>query len=149
MSFNSSILCNSISGLGLQVEAVSAATILDYNSLQYTEGELNQDFLSVNIGARSTNLLFANANGFFARNIALGGNTLTQSIADGLGIKFTQAEALKLKLLESDYTDADDSTTKLLRDCCDAFVQRMRQEITRSIVNYRRQKNAPLCSFSN
>ena len=136
-------LCNSISGLGLQVEAVSAATILDYNSLQYTEGELNQDLLSVNIGARSTNLLFANANGFFARNIALGGNTLTQSIADGLGIKFTQAEALKLKLLESDCTDADDSTTKLLRDCCDAFVQRMRQEITRSIVNYRRQKNAP------
>ena len=125
------------------MEAVSAATILDYNSLQYTEDGLNQDLLSVNIGARSTNLLFSNANGFFARNIALGGNTLTQSISDGLGINFTQAEALKLKLLESDCSDADDATTKLLKDCTDAFVLRMRQEITRSIVNYRRQKNAP------
>ncbi len=136
-------LCNSISASGLQVEAVSAATILDYNSLQFTEDEINQDLLSVNIGARSTNLLFANSNGFFARNIALGGNTLTQSIADGLGINFTQAEALKLKLIESDCADADDATTKLLKDCSDAFVQRMRQEITRSIVNYRRQRNAP------
>ena len=136
-------LCDRISASGLQVEAVSAATILDYNSLQYTEDGLNQDLLSVNIGARSTNLLFSNANGFFARNIALGGNTLTQSISDGLGINFTQAEALKLKLLESDCSDADDATTKLLKDCTDAFVLRMRQEITRSIVNYRRQKNAP------
>ena len=136
-------LCDRISVSGLQVEAVSAATILDYNSLQYTEDGLNQDLLSVNIGARSTNLLFSNANGFFARNIALGGNTLTQSISDGLGINFTQAEALKLKLLESDCSDADDTTTKLLKDCSDAFVLRMRQEITRSIVNYRRQKNAP------
>ena len=136
-------LCDRISASGLQVEAVSAATILDYNSLQYTEDGLNQDLLSVNIGARSTNLLFSNANGFFARNIALGGNTLTQSISDGLGINFTQAEALKLKLLESDCLDADDATTKLLKDCTDAFVLRMRQEITRSIVNYRRQKNAP------
>ena len=136
-------LCDRISASGLQVEAVSAATILDYNSLQYTEDGLNQDLLSVNIGARSTNLLFSNANGFFARNIALGGNTLTQSISDGLGINFTQAETLKLKLLESDCSDADDATTKLLKDCSDAFVLRMRQEITRSIVNYRRQKNAP------
>ena len=136
-------LCDGISASGLQVEAASAATILNYNSLQYTEDELNQDLLSVNIGARSTNILFANANGFFARNIALGGNTLTQSIADGLGINFTQAEALKLKLFESDCAEADDATTKLLKDCSDAFVQRMRQEITRSIVNYRRQKNAP------
>ncbi len=136
-------ICDGISASGLQVEAVSAATILDYNSLQYSEVELNQDLLSVNIGARSTNLLFANANGFFARNIALGGNTLTQSIADGLGINFTQAEVLKLKLLESDCADADDTTTKILKDCSDAFVLRMRQEITRSIVNYRRQKNAP------
>ena len=136
-------LCDRISASGLQVEAVSAATILDYNSLQYTEDGLNQDLLSVNIGARSTNLLFSNANGFFARNIALGGNTLTQSISDGLGINFTQAETLKLKLLESDCSDADDATTKLLKDCSDSFVLRMRQEITRSIVNYRRQKNAP------
>ena len=60
-----------------------------------------------------------------------------------MGINFTQAEALKLKLLESDCSDADDATTKLLKDCSDAFVLRMRQEITRSIVNYRRQKNAP------
>ena len=46
-------LCDRISASGLQVEAVSAATILDYNSLQYTEDGLNQDLLSVNIGVRA------------------------------------------------------------------------------------------------
>ena len=95
----------------------------------------------INIGARSTNLLFRNLDGFFVRNIQLGGNSLTQNIADSLGKSFTQAEAIKHKFFggDSDYSD-DDSGAKLLNSCAESFMRRMSQEITRSIVNYRRQK---------
>ena len=135
--------CEVVSDAGLAVEAISAATILDYNAIQFAYPALDEDVLVINVGARSTNLLFRNADGFFVRNIALGGNTLTQSIADSLGKSFPQAEEIKHKFFgpDSEYSE-DDSGAKALKDCADAFMRRMGQEITRSIVNYRRQKNA-------
>jgi type IV pilus assembly protein PilM len=99
--------------------------------------------LLINIGARSTNLLFKNSDGFFVRNIQLGGNSLTQNIADSIGKPFAKAEEVKHRFFsgELDYSD-DDSGAKLLTSCSDSFMRRMGQEITRSIVNYRRQKGA-------
>ena len=56
----------------------------------------------VNIGARSTNLLFKNPDGFFVRNIQLGGTTLTQNIADSIGKPFAKADELKHKFFSGD-----------------------------------------------
>lgn len=136
-------ICSSVSAAGFTPEKISAATILEYNTLQFAYPELVDDALLVNIGARTTNLIFKSAAGFFARNIQLGGNTLTQSIADSLGKSFAHAEELKQKFFtgEQDYTD-EDSGAKLLNGASEAFIRRTGQEITRSIVNYRRQKNA-------
>jgi len=134
--------CSKIAFAGLTVESISAATVLDYNALQFAYPNLEEDTLLINVGARSTNLLFCGADGFFVRNIALGGNTLTQSIADSIGKPFAQAEELKHKFFagESDFTE-EDSGSKVLITSADSFMRRMSQEITRSIVNYRRQKN--------
>lgn len=134
--------CGEVSRAGFIVETINAATVLDYNAIQFAYPSLDEDILLINIGARSTNLLFKNAEGFFVRNIQLGGNSLTQNIADSLGKPFAQAEEIKHKFFngELDYSE-DDSGAKLLTSCSDSFMRRMSQEITRSIVNYRRQKN--------
>lgn len=136
-------ICSSVSAAGFTTEKISAATILEHNVLQLAYAEVEEDVLVVNIGARSTNLLFKSQEGFFVRNIQLGGNTLSQNIADSLGKPFPAAEAIKLKFFNEDleYT-ADDSGAKLLQGSSDAFIRRINQEITRSIVNYRRQRNA-------
>jgi len=138
--------CDKVATAGLVVESISAATVLDYNALQFADPNHNEDTLLINVGARSTNLLFCNADGFFIRNIALGGNSLTQNIADSIGKSFGQSEELKHKFFSgnSEFTE-NDSGAKTLITCADAFMRRMGQEITRSIVNYRRQKqgNAP------
>ncbi len=133
--------CGYVTAAGFSAENISAATVLDYNTLQFAYPELDDDVLLINIGARSTNLLFRNPDGFFVRNIQLGGNSLTQSIADSLGKPFAQAEAVKLKFFgeENGYSEGD-SGAKLLTSCSESFMRRMSQEITRSIVNYRRQK---------
>lgn len=130
-----------VSRAGFSAESINASTVLDYNALQASSLSEEEDVLLINVGARSTNLLFKSSDGFFVRNIALGGNTLTQGIADSLGKSFTQAEEVKLKFFGGslDYSD-DDSGAKLLTSSSDAFIRRMGQEITRSIVNYRRQK---------
>ena len=133
--------CGHVSAAGFTAESISAATVLDYNTLQFAYPELDDDVLLINIGARSTNLLFRNPDGFFVRNIQLGGNSLTQNIADSLGKPFSQAEAVKHKFFaENNGYSEDDSGAKLLTSCSESFMRRMSQEITRSIVNYRRQK---------
>lgn len=133
--------CGKIAFAGLTVESISAATVLDYNALQFAYPNFDEDTLLINIGARSTNLLFCNSDGFFVRNIAIGGNSLTQSIADSIGKPFAQAEELKHKFFsgKAGFSE-DDSGSKVLITSADSFMRRMSQEITRSIVNYRRQK---------
>lgn len=133
--------CNRVGSAGLTVESISAATVLDYNALQFAYPEQDEDVLLINVGARSTNLLFSSSDGFFVRNIALGGNSLTQNIADSIGKTFAQAEELKHKFFhdDSDFKE-EGSGSRVLNASADSFIRRMNQEITRSIVNYRRQK---------
>ncbi|NBB79420.1 MAG: pilus assembly protein PilM [Verrucomicrobia bacterium] len=133
--------CAEVSQAGFNVGSINAATILDYNAVQFAYPETDENLLLINIGARTTNLLFKNPDGFFVRNIQLGGNSLTQNIADSLGKSFAQAEDIKHKFFsgELDYSD-DDSGAKLLTSCSESFIKRMGQEITRSVVNYRRQR---------
>lgn len=133
--------CAEVSGFGLIVDAISAATVLDYNALRFNNSSSDEETLLINIGARSSTLLFANADGFFVRNIQLGGNSLTQAIADGIGKSFSQAEVVKVKMLSDTSAEhADDSGRKMIDTATDAFMKRLSQEITRSIVNYRRQR---------
>ncbi|MEM1223176.1 MAG: pilus assembly protein PilM [Verrucomicrobiota bacterium] len=133
--------CSMVASTGLVVEAISPATILEYNALQFSYSDATEDTLLINVGARSTTLLFSNADAFFVRNIALGGNSLTQSIADSLGKTFAQAEEIKRKFISGglNYSE-DDSGAQLLKSSADGFLRRMGQEVTRSIVNYRRQR---------
>ncbi|ADE54959.1 pilus assembly protein PilM [Coraliomargarita akajimensis] len=134
--------CRTVASSGLIVERIGAATLLDYNSLQFAYGDDSADTLLINVGARSTNLLFAGEDGFFIRNIQIGGNTLTQSIADTLGCGFAKAEDVKHKFFAGDASfEGEDAGAKQLQSAGDAFMRRMSQEVTRSIVNYRRQRN--------
>ena len=137
--------CAEVSGFGLIVEAISAATVLDFNALRFNNAASEEETLLINIGARSSNLLFCNADGFFVRNIQLGGNSLTQSIADGIGKPFSQAEVVKVKMLseapvKTEGENAEDMGRKMIDSATDAFMKRLSQEVTRSIVNYRRQR---------
>ena len=136
--------CRVVSAAGLTAERIDASSLLDYNAAQFAEKGAEVDSLIVNIGARSTNLLFINDAGFFIRNIQIGGNTLTQSIADSLGKNFSQAEEIKHRFFGGDHEySEDDSGARLLQTSEEAFSRRLNQEITRSIVNYRRQQKAP------
>ncbi len=136
--------CDEISKLGFQTVSVNASTILDYNayqlanSYQITDPEGEAEALVVNIGARASNLTFIQKSGFFVRNISLGGNALTQSLADSFGKGFTEAERIKINYFTSEH--ADHSTTEVIDKATNSFMRRLSQEITRSIVNFRQQK---------
>ena len=87
--------CGEVVRAGFSVDTINAATVLDYNAIQFAYPTLDEDVLLINIGARSTNLLFKNPDGFFVRNLQLGGNSVTPNIADSLGKPFAKAEEIK------------------------------------------------------
>tara|TARA_R100000027_G_scaffold67749_1_gene68499 strand:- start:23096 stop:24766 length:1671 start_codon:yes stop_codon:yes gene_type:complete len=130
--------CDEISKLGFQTVSVNASTILDYNAFQLAHPEGAENSLIVNIGARASNLTFIQDSGFFVRNINLGGNALTQSLADSLGKSFVDAERIKVNYFATEHTDH--SSTEIIDNATASFMRRLSQEITRSIVNFRQQK---------
>ncbi|MDR2513248.1 MAG: pilus assembly protein PilM [Puniceicoccales bacterium] len=125
---------------GLRPEIVDAATLLDYQAYQLANREIEEDVLLVNVGARSTNLTFASSVGFNIQNITVGGNLLTQAIADSLGEKFRAAEMLKIQYFSAPgNTNSSDPLAPKLDAQAQAFSRRLAQEISRRIVIYKRQ----------
>jgi type IV pilus assembly protein PilM len=134
--------CGLMSSLGFEPVALQPASILDYSAYKFVAGAHEEDTLLVNIGARSTNLTFINPVGFFIRNINVGGNTLTQMIADGIGKPFAQAEEIKVTFYSGQTSfDANDPAVAPIQTKADDFMKRLSQEITRSIVAYRRSSS--------
>ncbi len=135
--------CTDMRKTGITPLDVEAASILDYNAYKVSYPGDEEDTLLINIGARSSNLLFINEQGFFIRNITLGGNTLTQNLADSLGKSFVDAEQIKIAFFSGQTSiDADDPSAQVLQTNAQNFQKKLSQEITRSIVNYRRQRSA-------
>lgn len=133
--------CNTLTALGLRPLSVQAASVLDYNAFHSVYSGIQDTTLMINVGARSSSMLFISPGGFFARNVALGGNTLTQNIADQLGKTFLQAEQLKVSVFSGavEY-DENDTSQAVIWQAAEIFIRRMTQEISRSIVNYKRAK---------
>ena len=134
--------CEKVVEIGLNPIQITPAPVLDYNALISSGTGIDQEeTLVVNIGAKSTNLLFINPTGFLIRSIAIGGNTLTQNISDSLGTLFEKAEDVKKSYFSGEVAfSPDDPSVQVLENCAQQFLTRASQEITRSIVTYKRLK---------
>ncbi|MDG1138608.1 MAG: pilus assembly protein PilM [Opitutales bacterium] len=134
--------CERVVQLGLTPTQLTPAPVLDYNAMRASGIGLNDsETLVVNMGAKSTNLLFINPTGFLIRSIAVGGNALSQNLADRLGVLFGKAEELKKSYFAGHMTfSPDDPNLQNIESCAQQFLARASQEITRSIVTYKRLK---------
>ena len=129
--------------LGLTPKQITPAQVLDYSAIRGVIGEADEqsEVLTINIGAKSTNLLFVNPTGFLIRTITIGGNALSQNISDALGIGFEKAEKLKKGYFAQEITlSEDDPSVGIIQNASNQFLARISQEITRSIVTYKRLK---------
>ena len=98
----------------------------------------------INVGARSTNLLFLDGDRFYIRTFPLAGNAVTAAIAEELQIDFPAAAALKVAVLSgrSELNEASPARAAVQRAAA-GFIGRLHLELNRSIINHRRQTGAP------
>ena len=134
---------------GLRTAVVDVATMALYNAFRYNYSELPGCSLIVDIGARTTNLLFVEPQKIFSRSIRIGGSSVTAAIAKEFSEPFAAADLRKKRdafvsfggvcAKRSDPEVARFS--KLMR----STLTRLHAEVMRSISHYRaeQQGNAP------
>ena len=81
-------------GLHLQICDVSPAALC--NAFRYNYGDLEDCTMLLDIGAKTSNLLFFEKGKVFSRSINLGANSITQDFANEAKLKFDQAEKIKI-----------------------------------------------------
>lgn len=143
-------LCGAADAAGFPVERAIPAGLALYHAFRYNHPAVRESVIVVNVGARTTNLLFVEGERFYVRTLALAGNSVTQTVAEELRIDFPSAETLKIQVLsgQSDLPAASPSRAAVQRAAA-AFAQKLQLEITRSAVNHRRQSGgaAPVAVY--
>lgn len=136
-------LCQAVSNAGLAPSELLPSSVALYRAFKFNYPEVSGGSLVINIGARSTNLLFIDGARFFVRTIQLAGNSVTQAISEELKQDFAHAEGLKLQVLSgtSDLPETSPARATVV-SAVQSFIGRLHMEITRSTVNYRRQSGA-------
>ncbi|MBI4622228.1 MAG: pilus assembly protein PilM [Verrucomicrobia bacterium] len=132
-------LCVAADSAGFPVERAMPAGLALCHAFRYNYPEIRDSVIVVNIGARSTNLLFLEGERFYIRTLAVAGNAVTQAVAEELRIDFPQAETLKVQVL-SGHSDlpANSHSRAAVQRAAGAFCARIQLEIIRSTVNHRR-----------
>ena len=129
---------------GLHVDKIGLATTGLYNAFRYNYSELSGCSLLVDIGARTTNLVFIEPGNVFFRNIPIGGNSITAAIAKEFGEPFAAAELRKKRdgfvSLGGVYSEAADSDVARVSKIARNAMTRLHTELMRSITHYRAQQ---------
>ena len=138
---------------GLQTSIVDIAPMALYNAFRYSHPKLGDCSLLLDIGARTTNILFVESGRIFLRSIPVGGSAITAAIAREFNESFAAAEARKKRDgfvgLGGAYAEPADPNIARVSKIARSTVTRLHAELMRSITHYRAQQqgNRPVRIF--
>jgi type IV pilus assembly protein PilM len=138
-------LTDSVERAGLLPDLVDVAPMALYNAVRYNYEDHDHCTLIVDMGARSTDLIFLERNRVFSRSIPVAGNAITQQIMREFELSFHDAEDMKKAHAfvawggnyESPPGEVADKVSKSVR----SVMTRLHAEINRSINFYRGQQD--------
>lgn len=145
-------ITDAVVAAGLEPEVVDVAPMALYNCLRYNYADLSGCTVLLDIGARSTNLIFIEDEKIYSRCIPVAGNAITQELAKSFQVPFREADELKCEYgfvaLGGVFATEDERAeriSKIVRN----VVTRLHAEISRSVNFYRSQQggSAPVRVF--
>ena len=133
-----------VDSVGLRTTKVDVAPMALYNAMRYNYGDLEGCTVMLDIGARTTNLLFIEKNKIFSRSIPIAGNAISQSVAAEFNIPFNEAEQLKRRVgfvaLGGAYEEPEDQAQARVSKIIRNVMTRLHAEVARSVNFYRTQQ---------
>ena len=134
---------------GLRTKIVGVATMALYNAFRYNYADLGGCSLLVDIGARTTNLVFIEPQKIFSRSVPVGGSSITVAIAKEFNESVAAAEFRKKRdgfvSLGGAYAEPANPEIARVSKLMRSTMTRLHAEVMRSISHYRAQQqgNAP------
>jgi len=134
-------VADSVNAGGLKPNIIDVAPMAVYNAFRYNYPEATGCSLIVDIGARTTNLIFVEGERVFSRSIPVGGSTISAAVAKEFHQDITVAEKLKIQKgfvsLGGAYAEPNDPTEARIAKVVRNTMTRLHAEITRSVSFYR------------
>ena len=131
-------------GTRLQLVDVSPAALC--NSFRYNYGDLEAEGCSMllDIGAKTSNLLFFEKGKFYSRSINIGANSITQDFANEAKLRFDEAEAAKIEKgfvsLGGAYEEPDDVQAAAISKIARQVMTKLHIQVNQTIQFYRGQQ---------
>ena len=137
-------LNGAVEAAGLRPVIIDVATMALANAFRYNYDEIEGCSLLIDIGARTTNLIFIEQDKIFTRNVPIGGSSITSALAKELNESFSRAEARKKESkfvsLIGPTGEVSAANTDPISKTILSTMTRLHAEIMRSISHYRSQQ---------
>ena len=129
-------------GLRLQLCDVSPAALC--NAFRYNYGDLEDCTMLLDIGAKTSNLLFFEKGKVFSRSINVGANSITQDFANESKLKWDNAEKLKIEegfvSLGGAYEEPENPHQAAISKIARQFMTRLHIQVNQTMQFYRGQQ---------
>src|SRR5436305_2580794 len=138
---------------GLRVQLVDVSPAALCNAFRFNYGDLDGCTMLLDIGAKTSNLLFFEKGKVYSRGINIGANSITQDFAAESKLKFAEAERLKVEQgfvsLGGAYEEPDNPQQAAISKIARQVMTRLHIQVNQTIQFYRGQQGgaAPLRWF--
>src|SRR6266436_5857469 len=139
---------NAVEETGLRTRILDVASMGLYNAFCYNYTDLNGCSLLVDIGARTTNVLFIESGRIFSRSLPIGSSAITAAISKEFGESFAAAETRKNRdafVAVGGAAEPADPNIGRVSKIARSTMTRLHAELMRSITHYgaQQQGNRP------
>lgn len=114
------------------------------NAFRYNYGDLEDCTMLLDIGAKTSNLLFFEKGKVFSRSIGLGANTITQDFANEAKLKFEVAEQIKIAegfvSLGGAYEEPENPNQAAISKIARQFMTKLHIQVNQTMQFYRGQQ---------
>jgi type IV pilus assembly protein PilM len=137
-------LTDCVEAAGLDPVLVDVSPLALYNTVRYNYPDLPGCTMILDMGARSTNVVFVEGNRIFSRSIPVAGVAVTKDVMKEFELSYEEAEQLKVAhafvgfggTYEGSEVGVADRTSKIVRN----VMTRLHAEVVRTINFYRSQQ---------
>ncbi len=131
-------------GAGLRIKLVDVSSAALCNAFRYNYGEVEGCSMLLDVGAKTSNLLFFEKGKVYARSINIGANSITQDFGHEAKMRFPEAEATKLEKgsvsLGGAYEEPEDPQAAAIAKIARQVMTRLHIQVNQTIQFYRGQQ---------
>ncbi len=135
---------------GVRLLGVDVSPAALGNAFRFNYGDLEGCTMLLDIGAKTSNLLFFEKGKVFARSINIGANSITQDFATETKVRFDEAEKIKIQQgfvsLGGAYEEPENPKQAAVAKIARQFMTRLHIQVNQTMQFYRGQQggNAPI-----